>query len=147
MLYCFFVIAHDRRRILHCNVTKHPTSLWVVQQLREAFPLGSAPRFLIFDRDGKYGVEVPASVRSLGTEAIQNLVRESLAERRGGTVDRKLSARPVGPCHCCERTPSEETSFRLHLLLPGGPHASRTREGNSGGEDLFRKRRARYFSR
>ena len=31
MLYCFFVIAHDRRRILHCNVTKHPTSLWVVQ--------------------------------------------------------------------------------------------------------------------
>ena len=53
ILYCFFVIAHDRRRILHCNVTKHPTSLWVVQQLREAFPFGSAPRFLIFDRDRK----------------------------------------------------------------------------------------------
>jgi hypothetical protein len=50
------VIAHDRRRILHCNVTKHPTSLWVVQQLREAFPFGSAPRFLIFDRDRKYGL-------------------------------------------------------------------------------------------
>jgi len=47
VLYCFFVIAHDRRHILHCNVTKHPTSLWVVQQLREAFPFGSAPRFLI----------------------------------------------------------------------------------------------------
>ena len=59
MLYCFFVIAHDRRRVLHCNVTKHPTSLWVVQQLREAFPFGSVPRFLIFDRDRKYGVEVP----------------------------------------------------------------------------------------
>ena len=57
MLYCFFVIAHDRRRILHCNVTKHPASLWVVQQLREAFPFGSAPRFLIFDRDWKYGVD------------------------------------------------------------------------------------------
>ena len=37
VLYCFFVIAHDRRRILHCNVTMHPTSAWVVQQLRETF--------------------------------------------------------------------------------------------------------------
>jgi transposase InsO family protein len=71
MLYCFFVIAHDRRRVLHCNVSKHPTSQWVVQQLREAFPFGSAPRFLIFDRDRKYGVEIPAAVRSLGMEAIQ----------------------------------------------------------------------------
>jgi hypothetical protein len=47
-LYCFFVISHDRRRILHFNITKHPTSSWIVQQLREAFPFGSAPRFVIF---------------------------------------------------------------------------------------------------
>src|SRR5215468_418637 len=65
VLYCFFVISHDRRRILHCNVTRHPTSLWIVQQLREAFPFDSAPRFLIFDRDAKYGLEVPAAVHSL----------------------------------------------------------------------------------
>src|ERR1700674_4756848 len=52
LLYCFFIIAHGRRRILHLNVTKHPTSLWVAQQLREAFPFESAPRFLLFDRDG-----------------------------------------------------------------------------------------------
>src|ERR1700680_2287310 len=65
VLYCFFIIAHGRRRILHLNVTKHPTSLWVAQQLREAFPFESAPRFLIFDRDGKYGMEVPAVIRSL----------------------------------------------------------------------------------
>jgi hypothetical protein len=65
VIYCFFVISHDRRRILHFNVTRHPTSLWTVQQLREAFPFGSAPRFLIFDRDGKFGLEVPAVVRSL----------------------------------------------------------------------------------
>jgi putative transposase len=64
-LYCFFVISHDRRRILHVNVTKHPTSLWVVQQLQEAFPFESAPRFLVFDRDAKYGLEVPVAVRSL----------------------------------------------------------------------------------
>ena len=65
VLYCFFVISHDRRCILHCNVTRHPTSLWIVQQLREAFPFDSAPRFLIFDRDARYGLEVPAVVRSL----------------------------------------------------------------------------------
>jgi transposase InsO family protein len=65
VLYCFFVVSHGRRRILHFNVTKHPTSLWVVQQLREAFPFDFAPRFLIFDRDAKYGLEVPVAVRSL----------------------------------------------------------------------------------
>ena len=53
-LFCFFVISHNRWRILHFNVTKHPTSSWIVQQLRQAFPFGSAPRFVIFDRDAKY---------------------------------------------------------------------------------------------
>ena len=65
VLYCFFVISHGRRRILHFNITRHPTSMWIVQQLREAFPFESAPRFLIFDRDAKYGLEVPVAVRSL----------------------------------------------------------------------------------
>jgi len=65
VLYGFFVISHDRRRILHFNVTKHPTSRWIVQQLREAFPFESESRFLIFDRDAKYGWEVPMAVRSL----------------------------------------------------------------------------------
>jgi putative transposase len=57
LLYGFFIISHHRRRILHFNVTRHPTSSWIVQQLREAFPFDSAPRFLIFDRDTKYGLE------------------------------------------------------------------------------------------
>ncbi len=48
VLYCFFVIGHDRRRILHCNVTRHPTSAWVAQQLREAFPYDTAPQHSIF---------------------------------------------------------------------------------------------------
>src|ERR1700680_5251987 len=65
VLCCFFVISHDRRRILHFNVTNHPTSLWTVQQLRDAFPFESAPRFLIFDRDAKYGLGGPRAVRSM----------------------------------------------------------------------------------
>jgi hypothetical protein len=50
VLYCSFVIAHDRRRILHYNVTRRPTTAWVAQQLREAFPYDSAPRFLILSK-------------------------------------------------------------------------------------------------
>ena len=66
VLYCFFVIAHDRRRILHFNVTRHPTSAWVVQQLREAFPYDSAPDYLIFDRGAQFNEEVIDTVKSFG---------------------------------------------------------------------------------
>jgi len=91
VLYCLFVIGHDRRRILHFNVTKHPASRWIVQQLREAFPFDAAPRFLIFDGDSKYGPEVPAAVRSLTIDhSPTNLDRLSLAERRSRALDREL---------------------------------------------------------
>jgi putative transposase len=46
VLYCFFVIGHDRRKILHFNVTKHPTSAWIVQQLRQAFSFDLTPHTL-----------------------------------------------------------------------------------------------------
>jgi hypothetical protein len=65
MLYCFFVISHARRRILHFNVTPHPTSSWIVQQLREAFPFECTTRHLILDRDKKYGLEGWTAIRSL----------------------------------------------------------------------------------
>jgi putative transposase len=45
--------------------------MWVVQQLREAFPFESASRFLVFDRDGKYGAEVPAVIRSLKIKPVR----------------------------------------------------------------------------
>jgi transposase InsO family protein len=47
-------------------VTHHPTSAWIIQQLREAFPFWSAPKFLIFDSDSKFSLEVAAAIRSLG---------------------------------------------------------------------------------
>jgi len=65
VLYCFFIISHDRRRILHVNVTKHPTSGWIIQQLREAFPFEASHKYLIFDRDQKFGFEVIAAVKHL----------------------------------------------------------------------------------
>jgi putative transposase len=85
VLYCFFVIDHARRRVLHFNVTRHPTSAWIVQQLRDAFPYQSAPRYLIFDRDSKYGFEVPVEVRSMAIYAIRTSRRipwqNGIAER------------------------------------------------------------------
>jgi putative transposase len=93
-LYCFFVIGHDRRRILHFNVTKHPTSCWVVQQLREAFPFESSPRFLIFDRDAKYGVEVPSAIRFLKIHPVRTSFespwQNGIAERWVGSCRRDL---------------------------------------------------------
>jgi hypothetical protein len=66
VLCCFFVIAHDRRRVLQCKVTSHPTSAWVIQQLREAFPYNSAPGYLIFDRSPQFNGEVTETVKSFG---------------------------------------------------------------------------------
>jgi putative transposase len=55
VLYVFLVLAHERRRILHVNVTAHPTAEWTAQQLRNAFPWDSAPRYLLRDRDRIFG--------------------------------------------------------------------------------------------
>jgi hypothetical protein len=99
VLYCFFVIGHDRRRILHFNVTPHPTSLWVVQQLRETFPYETASRFLIFDRDAKYGTEVPAAVRSIRTQCVRTSAKSSwqngIAERWVESCRRDLLDRVI----------------------------------------------------
>src|SRR5262249_3092705 len=54
-LYCFIILLHERRQVLHFNITEHPTAAWTAQQMIEAFPEDSAPRFLLRDRDSIYG--------------------------------------------------------------------------------------------
>ena len=73
MLYCFFVISNDRRRILHCNVSRHPTSAWVSQQLREAFPDDSAPKCPAYWSLGlvSYGALPEDSNRNCGFSSIK----------------------------------------------------------------------------
>ena len=66
VLYVFLVLAHDRRRILHFNVTAHPTAQWTRQQLREAFPFAQLPRYLLRDRDAIFGHEFQEQVRDMG---------------------------------------------------------------------------------
>jgi putative transposase len=141
VLYCFFIISHDRRRILHFNVAMHPTSRWVVQQLREAFPFGSAPSFLIFDRDGKYGLEVPAAVHALKISPVRTSFespwQNGIAERWVESCRRDLLDHviPMNESHM-KRLLSEYVRYyhedRTHLGLGRGTPNYRTGSKASG---------------
>jgi putative transposase len=94
VLYCFFVISHDRRKILTCNVTRNPNAFWIVQQMREAWPYAPTQKFLIFDRDGKFGNDVISAAKALGTEPVRTAFRSpwqnGVAERWVGSCRRDL---------------------------------------------------------
>jgi len=83
-----------RRRILHCNVTRHPTCAWVIQQLREAFPYDSAPGYLIFDRGSSFNAEMIDAVKSFGIQPKRTSFRSpwqnGVAERWVGNCRRDL---------------------------------------------------------
>jgi putative transposase len=94
VLYCFFVIEHGRRRILHFNVTRHPTGDWIVQQLREAFPEAGAYRYAIFDRDAKFDADVVTFLKATGLEpkptSVQAPWQNGGAERWIGSCRREI---------------------------------------------------------
>jgi transposase InsO family protein len=70
VLFVFLVLSHERRQVGHFNVTAHPTATWTAQQLIEAFPWDTAPRYLLRDRDGVYGEEFRHRVRSLSIDEV-----------------------------------------------------------------------------
>jgi transposase InsO family protein len=94
LLYAWFVIGHGRREIVHFGVTEHPTSSWVTQQLREAFPDETAPRFLICDDDSIFSARVAESIENLGIEprrtAFRSPWQNGIAERWVGSARREL---------------------------------------------------------
>jgi transposase InsO family protein len=70
VLYVFLVLAHDRRRIVHFNVTAHPTAAWTAQQLREAFPFDQVPRYLLRDRDRIFGDDFAKQVSDMSIQEV-----------------------------------------------------------------------------
>ena len=70
VLYVFVVLRHERRRIVHFNVTTNPTARWTAQQVVEAFPFEETPRFLLRDRDGVYGHGFRDRVENIGIEEV-----------------------------------------------------------------------------
>jgi putative transposase len=92
VLYVFLVLAHERRRILHFNVTAHPTAEWTAQQLRNAF-WDSAPGYLLRDRDRIFGDDFTRQVHDMGMEQVLSAPRSpwyrAYIERVIGTMRRE----------------------------------------------------------
>src|SRR2546427_9392724 len=90
VLFVFVVLAHQRRRVLHFNVTEHPTAEWAAQQIVEAFPEDTAPRYLIRDRDGIYGGHFRNRVQGMGIAEVLTAPRSPwqnpFAERLVGSI-------------------------------------------------------------
>jgi transposase InsO family protein len=93
VLYVFLVLAHDRRRILHFNVTAHPTAEWTGQQLREAFPFEQVPCYLLRDRDAIFGEEFRKQVTVMGIQEVLSTPRSpwqrAYVERVIGSIRRE----------------------------------------------------------
>jgi len=93
VLYVFVALAHHRRRVLHFNVTAHPTAGWTAQQMAEAFPWDSVPRYLLHDRDSVYGDSFCERVRGMGMKEVLTAPRSPwqnpYAERLVGSIRRE----------------------------------------------------------
>jgi putative transposase len=93
VLYVFVILAHDRRRVLHFNVTEHPTAVWAAQQIIEAFPEDGAPRYLLRDRDGIYGHCFTTRIEGMGIEQVRITARSPwqncYVERAIGSIRRE----------------------------------------------------------
>jgi transposase InsO family protein len=89
----YLVLAHERRRVVHFNVTAHPTAEWTAQQLREAFPFEQIPRYLLRDRDKIFGDEFGHQVRDMGIEEVLSVPRSpwqrAYVERLIGSIRRE----------------------------------------------------------
>ncbi len=92
LLFVLVILAHDRRRIIHAGVTAHPTSGWIAQQLRNAFPEDHAPRYLVHDRDSAF-TEVATTLAGMHVEAVRTAPRSpwqnAYVERLIGSIRRE----------------------------------------------------------
>jgi transposase InsO family protein len=93
ILYVLIVLAHDRRRVRHFNITAHPSAAWTAQQVVEAFPWQTAPPYLLRDRDGIYGADFRRRVAGLGIEEVLTAPRSPwqspYVERLIGSIRRE----------------------------------------------------------
>jgi transposase InsO family protein len=145
LLYCFFVIGHDRRKLLHFNVTAHPTADWVCQQLREAFPNSGQHQYVIMGRDSKFSAEVRNFLEASGLEAVRTSVRSpwqnGVAERWVGGARREVFDHVIALSEAhVRRIATEYISYfqndRTHLGLSKDSPNSRLIETKPTGAKL-----------
>ena len=96
VLLVFLVLRHDRRRVVHFNITEFPSAAWTAQQIIEAFPEDTAPKYMIRDRDGIYGDDFRRRLGNMGIEEVLMAPRSPwqnpYAERLGGSLRRESVA-------------------------------------------------------
>jgi transposase InsO family protein len=92
-IFAFFIVEHASRRVVHVGVTRSPGDSWVAQQLRNATPYGEGPRFLLRDRDAKFGALFDRVAAGIGTRILRTPVRapraNAICERFLGSVRRE----------------------------------------------------------
>jgi transposase InsO family protein len=92
VLFVLVVLAHHRRKVVHFNVTEHPTAQWTGQQVIESFPWDTAPKYLLRDRDAIYGSRFQSRVQSMGIEEVLSAPRSpwqnAFVERVIGSIRR-----------------------------------------------------------
>jgi len=159
ILYVFLVLEHERRRIVHFNVTQGPSAQWTAQQLVNAFPYDSAPKYLIRDRDKIYGATFVRRVRAIGIEQVLTAPRSPwqnpYCERVIGTLRREcldhfivlgeqhlrripriLSRIPDPPRARLARAAPSATHVRVRALFDWSPPpSSRTTSRNGRGSE------------
>jgi transposase InsO family protein len=141
-IYCFVVLSHDRRRILHVNVTRHPTDEWTAQQIVEAFPGDEPmPRFLHRDRDSIYGRMFKRKLAALGIEQIVSARKSPwqnpYAERVIGSIRRECTDHiiAIDERHLLQTLRRYATYYneaRCHLSLDGNAPEPRPIEDGLG---------------
>jgi putative transposase len=93
VLFVLVVLAHHRRRVVHFNITEHPTAAWTTQQIVDAFPYDSAPSYLLRDRDQVYGQQFRHRVKSMNIEEVviapHSPWQNPFAERVIGSIRRE----------------------------------------------------------
>jgi putative transposase len=93
VLYCFVILGHKRRRVVHFNVTANPTATRTAQQVIEAFPYDESPRYLIRDRDSIYGLRFKHRVKGMGIDEVliapQSPWQNPYVERLIGSIRRE----------------------------------------------------------
>src|SRR5438093_2125234 len=106
VLFVFVVLAHHRRRVLHFNVTEHPTAAWTTQQIVDAFPDDSAPSYLLRDRDSVYGHVFRQRLKGMGVGEVLTAPhspwQSPFAERLIGSIRREClnHVLVLGEQHC-----------------------------------------------
>jgi transposase InsO family protein len=143
VLYVFIVLRHDRRRVVHFNVTSHPYAEWAAQQIVDAFPYEEAPRFLLRDRDDIYGKYFQKRVTDMGIEEVLIAPRSPwqnpYCERLIGSIRREVLDHVIvlNEAHL-HRILSEYLQYyhksRPHLSLDRNSPTPRCAEPPSQGE-------------